>query len=101
MPLKDKLELSGFEEEIFFTDTKRMRTGFLYHKHRQHELLFRENDGRIGSFHVRTGDLTLIYGRDYSLRQTIPLKLYSEADEPNLDYLERKSFLDKKYSQKN
>lgn len=101
MQLNDKLNINESEGEIFFTDTKKMRTGFLYHKHRHCELLFREADGNIGAFHVKTGDITLIYGKDYLLRPTISLRIYAETDEPNSDYLERKSFLDKKYSQKN
>lgn len=96
MPIIDKLRLKGVHEdygEILFTDTKRMRTGFIYHKNKQYELLFRNSDNHIGSFPVKAGDLTLIYCKDYLLNPNISLKLYSEAD--GEDYLERKSFLDK------
>lgn len=93
MPLVDKLDLEGVREEIFFTDTKRARKGVVYHKNKQYELLFGEHDNCIGSFPVKTGDITLIYGKDYSLRPDIPLKLYSEAD--GQDYAERKDFLNK------
>ncbi len=93
MPLIDKLDLEGVREEILFTDTKRARKGVVYHKNRQYELLFRDHDNIIGSFPIKTEDLTLIYGKDYSLRPDIPLRLYSEADDP--DYAERKEFLNK------
>lgn len=93
MKLDAKLHIKGVQEPIAFTDTKKMRTGFVYHDGTKYELLFNESAEIIGSFHIKQGDLILIYGKDYLLNPDIPLVFYSNQD--GTAYSERKSFLEK------